>query len=140
MAKVTVIAEFSASSAQIWKVIGGFNALPAWHPAVGRSELEEDGTVRKITLVDGTTILEKLEYHSDEARECRYSIVESPLPVADYRATLKVSAQGEGSQVEWSGEFEPSGVSADEVVGLVHRIYQAGLDNLKLLLQHKDTD
>jgi hypothetical protein len=135
-----MIAEFSASSDQIWKVIGGFNALPAWHPAVGRSELEEDGTVRKITLVDGTTILEKLEYHSDEARECRYSIVESLLPVADYLATLKVSAQGEGSQVEWSGEFEPSGVSADEAVGLVHRIYQAGLDNLKLLLQHKDPD
>ena len=73
MTKVTVMEEFSASAHQIWNLIGGFNALPDWHPAVERSELEEGGTVRKVTLVDGVTILEKLEYHSDESRECSRS-------------------------------------------------------------------
>ena len=136
MAKVTVIEEFSASAEQIWNVIGGFNALPAWHPAVERSELEEGGSIRKLTLVDGAVILERLEHHSDETREYRYSIVENPLPVADYLATLKVSEHEEGSQVEWSGEFDPSGVSADEAVELIHGIYQAGLDHLKQVLQH----
>jgi hypothetical protein len=136
MAKVTMIEEFSASAERIWNVIGGFNALPAWHPTVEHSELEADGKIRKVTLGDGTTIFEKLEHHSDESRECRYSIVESPLPVVDYLATLKVSALGEGSQVEWSGQFEASEVSDSEAVELVEGIYRAGLDNLKKLLDH----
>ncbi|MCH8819943.1 MAG: SRPBCC family protein [Acidobacteria bacterium] len=135
MTKVTVMEEFSASANQIWNLIGGFNALPDWHPAVERSELEEGGTVRKVTLVDGVTILEKLEYHSDESRECSYSIVTSPLPVANYMATLKVTKHEEGSQVEWSGEFDPSGVSESEAVELVQGIYRAGLDHLKLVFQ-----
>lgn len=135
MTKVTVMEEFSASANQIWNLIGGFNALPDWHPAVERSELEEGGTVRKVTLVDGVTILEKLEYHSDESRECSYSIVTSPLPVANYMATLKVTQHEEGSQVEWSGEFDPSGVSESEAVELVQGIYRAGLHHLKQVLQ-----
>lgn len=136
MAKVTIIEEFSALAEQTWNLIGGFNALPDWHPAVEQSQLEADGSIRKVTLGDGTTILEKLEHHSDESRECRYSIVESPLPVVNYLATLKVSVLGEGSQVEWSGQFEPSGVSESEAVGLVEGIYRDGLDNLKKLLDH----
>ena len=136
MAKVTIIEEFSASAEQTWNLIGGFNALSDWHPAVEQSQLEADGSIRKVTLGDGTTIFEKLEHHSEESRECRYSIVESPLPVVNYLATLKVSALGEGSQVEWSGQFEPSGVSESEAVGLVEGIYRDGLDNLKELLDH----
>ncbi len=140
MAKVAMIEEFSASAERIWNVIGGFNSLPAWHPAVEHSELEADGKIRKVTLGDGTTIFEKLEHHSEEFRECSYSIVESPLPVVDYLATLKVSELGEGSQVEWSGRFEPSGVPESEAVQLVEGLYRAGLDNLKTLLNHQDTD
>ena len=136
MAKVTIIEEFSASAEQTWNLIGGFNALSDWHPAVEQSQLEADGSIRKVTLGDGTTIFEKLEHHSEESRECRYSIVESPLPVVNYLATLKVSALGEGSQVEWSGQFEPLGVSESEAVGLVEGIYRDGLDNLKELLDH----
>jgi hypothetical protein len=49
---------------------------------------------------------------------------------------LKVSALGEGSQVEWSGQFEASEVSDSEAVELVEGIYRAGLDNLKKLLDH----
>jgi hypothetical protein len=56
------------------------------------------------------------------------------LPVANYLATLKVSEHQEGSQVEWSGEFDPAGVSESEAVRLVHGIYRAGLDHLKELL------
>ncbi|MEE8348530.1 MAG: SRPBCC family protein [Acidobacteriota bacterium] len=136
MAKVTVIGEFNASADQTWQVIGGFNALPAWHPDVQRSELNEGKNVRTLTLVDGGTVIEKLELQSEESREYRYSLVRSSLPVSDYQSTLKVSPRGEGSQVEWTGEFEPSGVSADEAVALIHGIYQAGLDNLKQILHH----
>ena len=109
--------------------------MPDRPQAVEGSELEEGGTVRKVTLVYGVTILEKLEYHSDESRECSYSIVTSPLQVANYMATLKVTKHEEGSQVEWSGEFDPSGVSESEAVELVQGIYRAGLDHLKLVFQ-----
>ena len=135
MAKVTLIEKFDASAEQTWKVIGGFNSLPDWHPAVQHSELQEEGIVRKLTLVDGTRVLEKLEHHSDDSREHSYSIVQSSLPVADYLATLKVSAEEQGCRVVWSSEFDPSGVSESEAAELVEGIYQAGLDNLREILK-----
>ncbi len=133
MAKVTVIEKFNAPAEQTWGVVGGFNALPDWHPDVGHSELQE-GAVRKLTLFEGASILEKLEHHSDILREYSYSIVQSSLPVAGYLATLKVSSEGPESLVEWSSECNPSGVAESEAKELVKEIYQAGLDNLRRIL------
>ena len=43
MAKVLMSAILNASAVEVWKLIGDFNALPDWHPAVENSELTEDG-------------------------------------------------------------------------------------------------
>ena len=133
MTKISMTTDLDVSADEVWKLIGGFNALPDWHPDVGHSELQE-GAVRKLTLFEGASILEKLEHHSDILREYSYSIVQSSLPVAGYLATLKVSAEGPESLVEWSSEFNPSGVSESEAKELVKEIYQAGLDNLRRIL------
>jgi hypothetical protein len=44
---------------------------------------------------------------------------------------------GEGSRVEWSGEFTPVGVSNGEIYMLFQGIYQDGLEALKAHLEHK---
>ena len=48
--------------ATVWKMVGDFNALDVWHPAVTRSIATGNthGATRLLTLGNGATISEKL--------------------------------------------------------------------------------
>lgn len=135
MAKVSMSTELAVAPETLWGLIGGFNALPDWHPAVEKSEVEGEGegSIRTLSLVGGGTIVERLERVDDDERVYTYSITNSPLPVANYTATIRVREESDGSHsvVEWVGEFEPSGAPEADAVGVIQGIYQAGLDNLK---------
>lgn len=134
MAKIKMETKLAASADMIWKTIGGFNALPAWHPAVEKSESngEIKGSIRTLRLVGGGTVIERLEHISNVERVYRYSIVDSPLPVANYAAEIRVIDNGDGtSKVEWSSDFEPVNIPENEAARTIQGIYQAGLDNLK---------
>jgi hypothetical protein len=51
--------------------------------------------------------------------------------VTDYLSTLHVEdSDGGTSRVEWSGEFRPKGVSAEEVSRLFQALYENGLKAL----------
>jgi carbon monoxide dehydrogenase subunit G len=117
---------------EVWKRIGGFNALPDWHPMVQKSELAKGGQERKLTLPGGATIVEKLENKDDKSYRYSYSITDSPLPVADYHSTIEVHEEGDQSVVEWMGRFEPKGTTAaEDAQKAIQDMYQAGMDNLK---------
>jgi len=135
MSKVSMSGQFPVSPDQIWETIGRFAGLHDWHPAVESSETEGDGvgSVRKLHLAGGGTILEKLESIDDGERVYSYSIVDSPLPVSGYKSTLRVrdGKDGTGSMVEWSSEFQASGASENDAVKVIEGIYEAGLANLR---------
>lgn len=131
MAKVSMSTNLNVSADQVWKMIGGFNALPDWHPAIEKSELTEEGQTRTLSLAGGGKIVEKLEKVDDDARTYTYSIVDSPLPVANYTSTIKVSGEGDSSTIEWSSDFDPAGASDLDAMKAIEGIYQAGFDNLK---------
>lgn len=135
MTKVSTTAHIPISADEVWELIGHFSALPDWHPGVERSELEEGGKVRRLALVGGGTIVERLERIDDSERLYRYSIVESPLPVTNYVAELHVTPDddGTGCTVEWSSDFDPKGASTKDAMEVIQGIYQAGFDNLKKL-------
>lgn len=120
-------------ASQVWQVIGGFNALPDWHPAIEKSELDEEGgaKIRTLSLVDGGTIVERLEQVDDSERAYTYSILSGPIPVTDYVATIRVREAGQGCTIEWSSEFTPSGAPESDAVAAVRGIYEAGFENLK---------
>jgi len=122
--------DLNVSADDLWKLVGGFNALPDWHPAVEKSELTEEGQTRTLSLAGGGTIVEKLEKVDDGARTYSYVIVDSPLPVANYTSTMTVSGEGANSTVEWSSEFDALG-SEQDAISAVQGVYQAGFDNLK---------
>lgn len=123
--------------ADLWKKVGDFNAMNAWHPAIASSEIvkgnnNEVGAHRKLTLGDGAVILEELAARDDAGMNLTYIILEGPLPVTDYRSTITVVAEGDsGSKLTWSSTFKAAAgiepAKAQEVIG---GVYQAGLDNL----------
>jgi hypothetical protein len=121
-------------ASQVWQVIGGFNALPDWHPGIEKSELEDGGTVRRLTVPGAGTVVERLENLDDNARSYSYTIVEGPLPVADYAATIRVveDDDGKGCTVEWTSDFEPTGPEAD-ALAVIRGVFEAGLKNLEAM-------
>jgi len=132
MAKINMKTDLNVAPDEVWKLIGGFNALPDWHPAVEKSELEEEGSMRRLSLAGGGTIVEKLVSVDDKERVYSYLIIDSPLPVTNYEATIRVKDDGEGNtSVEWSSEFEAEGAPENEAMDVIAGIYQAGFDNLK---------
>lgn len=132
MAKINMKTNLNVAADEVWKLIGGFNTLPDWHPAIEKSELEEDGRMRRLSLTGGGTIVEKLEQLDDSERVYTYSIIDSPLPVSNYTATIRVKEDGEGkTTVEWSSEFEAKGAAENEAMDVIAGIYQVGFDNLK---------
>ncbi len=135
MAKVEMATELPVPAQRVWDLIGGFHTLADWHPAVEKSESEKEGTttLRRLYLAGGGTLLERLEAVDDNERVLRYSIVESPLPVGDYLATLRVRDRDDGASctVEWSSEFEPVGAPESDAVKVVQGICQAGYESLE---------
>lgn len=131
MAKVSVSTDLNVSADQVWKMIGGFNALPDWHPAVDESELTQEGQTRTLSLAGGGTIVEKLEKVDDGARTYTYSIVDSPLPLTNYVSTIRVSGEGDSSTIEWSSQFNADGVPEPDAMSAVQDFYREGFDNLK---------
>jgi len=128
MAQVSRTVHLPAPPDIVWKLIGSLQALPRWHPAIRTSDREEiDGVEHwRLTLVGGGEILEK-SWGGDE-RSYGYEILASPLPVANYRATITVAARPSGgSSVTWASSFEPTAANAREVIAA---IYEAGLSAL----------
>lgn len=138
MAKVQVETTLQVPASAVWNMIGGFNELARWHPAVVKSEEigDKGGVVsRRLTLSDGGVILSELEEHDDKARTYSYSVVETMLPVAGYRVRLHVRALADGYSctVAWTSEFEASGTPESDAVKLIRGLYEVGFDNLRRL-------
>lgn len=117
---------------EVWDLVGRWNALPDWHPAIVKSEQSDDGRIRRLTLAGGGFIEERLESADESQRTYTYALTAGPLPVANYRATVAVKNTGaEAATVEWSSDFEARGATEAEASAVIGQIYRDGLDNLK---------
>ena len=131
MTAVNTSQHFDVDADQIWKVIGNFQTLHDWHPMVSKSESKEGGTVRQLTLPDGSSVTETLKDHDDKARSYTYAITQSAMPISNYVATIKVTPEkGGGCTVDWSSDFEAHASESDLVKGM-EQLYRSGFDNLR---------
>ncbi len=135
----------------VWDKIKNFDGLNTWHPAVAKDELvsgtnNERGAVRLLTLGDGGTIKEKLLGFDAKHHRFRYEILEGVLPVSSYTSIVSIKAAGKGrSKVTWSGAFKRKdtgphpAADADDATATktMGGVYQAGLDNLKKIVETK---
>lgn len=117
-----------------------FNALPRWHPRIRDSRIENGepsdrvGCIRDFHLQNGDRIREKLLGLSDYDMFCTYAILESPMPLTDYIATLRLTPVTDGNRTfaEWSAEFDCDEDKAEGLVnGIGTDVFQAGFAALQ---------
>jgi polyketide cyclase/dehydrase/lipid transport protein len=118
---------------QIWEQAGAFCAIKDWHPLVAdcAEEKEGDVTYRILTLKDGGKIKEKLTATEDLSYS--YEIIESPLPVQNYKAKLWLETDDEPdrSVIFWQADFDPKGASEDDAKKTIAEIFAAGVKGIK---------
>lgn len=140
MALVYASSVIAAPAARVWEAVRDFNALPDWHPAIAESRIEagapadQVGCVRSFRLRDGGLIRERLLALSDYDFSCTYAILESPMGVENYVATLKLTpiTDGDRTFAEWSAEFDCPPEREAELVELIGGgVFQGGFDALK---------
>ena len=140
MALVYASSVIAAPAARIWETIRDFNGLPNWHPAIAESRIESGapadqvGCIRAFRLRDGGFIRERLLALSDYDFSCTYAILESPMGVENYVATLKLTpiTDGDRTFAEWSAEFDCAPEREAELVALIGTgVFQGGFDALK---------
>jgi hypothetical protein len=138
--RVYVSTVIDARADTVWSRIRDFNGLPGWHPLIADSRIENQqpadrvGCVRQFHTRDGGMIRERLLALSDYDFSCTYEILESPMGVSDYVATLKLTPVTDGDRcfAEWSAEFDcAEGRESELVRSIGQGVFQAGFDALK---------
>jgi polyketide cyclase/dehydrase/lipid transport protein len=118
---------------EIWAVVGEFCAIQNWHPAVAKCEETKEGdvTFRTLTLKDGGKIKEKLT--GTEATAYTYEIVESPLPVKNYKSKLwlEVDDEPDRTVIYWQSDFDANGKSDEEAKKIITGILGDGVKGIK---------
>ncbi len=146
MIKVYTSSIIDASADAVWAHIRDFNGLPKWHPAIAESRIEGNwpsdriGCVRNFRLTDGGVIREQLLTLSDYDYQCTYSILESPMGVQNYVATLKLTPVTDGNRTfaEWSAEFDtPPGQERKLADDIGQGVFQGGFNALKSYFSHR---
>lgn len=130
--EVTKTATVPASPEAVWKTIGQFCQISAWHPAVESCALSEKAgkPVRTLALKGGGTLVEEQTARDEGKMGYTYAILSGPLPVEDYRSTITVAKDGSGSKVTWTGSFKAKGTPDAKAEEVVAGIYDAGLKGI----------
>ena len=123
-----------AQPLKVWAVAGDFCAIKDWHPLVADCRQTEEGgtTFRTLTLKDGGTIKEKRLESGDTSYS--YEIIESPLPVMNYKAKFSVEKDPrnpEHTTIFWQATFDPKGVPVNDAYKKINDILEAGLEGIE---------
>jgi hypothetical protein len=140
MARVYTSSVINASAARVWARVRDFNGLSNWHPAIAESRIENGeppdkvGCIRNFTLRNGDRLREQLLGLSDYDMFCTYSILDSPMPLTNYVATLRLTpiTDQDRTFIEWSADFDCAPEREGELVSSIGgNVFQTGFDALK---------
>lgn len=148
--KVDQSITIDAPAAKVWALVGDFNGMPKWVPAVESSTATDGntpGSERTLTIKGGEQLSESLNAYDAAAMTLRYRM-KAPnlkiLPVNNYSSSISVTADGPNrSKVNWKGAFyrgymnnePPPELNDDAAVKAVSALYQASLANLKKVVE-----
>lgn len=127
----------------VWNLIRNFGALGRWLPGVKSCVIEGDdpgdrvGAIRRVEMGDVGVIREQLLALSDVDHAVTFSIIESALPIRNYRSTISLLpiTASNGTFIQWRGQFEASANHAASMEArMPTQIYQPAFDKLSEIL------
>ncbi len=143
--------DIKASPTDVWNLVKKFGALQQWDPAFSSTPIikgkeGEVGAMRAVTVKGGPTFQEELLALNEPEMAFTYGIVQSPLPIENYRSTMTVRPNANsGATVVWVANFARKNPSANPpeaesdagTVKLISDTYTGGLENLKKMMESK---
>lgn len=144
MVKVRRSTIIDAPIEAVWDVIRDFNGHDRWHPAVAESRIERNaesdqvGCVRRFRLADGSELREQLLTLSDLEQSFTYCLLDTPVPLFNYVAHVRLTPVTDGDRTfwEWESRFDTPRGRRDELAEMVGTdIYGAGFEAIRAHLK-----
>ncbi len=141
MVKVVRSTVLPAPVDSVWGVLRDFNGHDRWHPAVSESHVErrrgadEVGCIRNFRLDDGSELREQLLTLSDLEQSFSYCLLDTPVPLFNYVAHVRLAPVTDGDMTfwEWESRFDTPKGQEETLAELVgEQIYQAGFDAIRV--------
>lgn len=124
MEQVYVKEGLPASAEAVWQLIRDFHDISAWASSGRILDANGDGVgaVRRVQTPLGLAV-ERCEMHDEQGCQFSYALLESPWPLKNYVATVKVSPASESQcNIEWSSQYNvPPGMSLKDEVEKMYR-------------------
>lgn len=127
---------------RLWAVLRDFNGHDQYHPIVAASAIERGhpsdriGCVRRFTLQDGSELREQLLSLSDLEMAYSYCLLDTPIPLFNYVAHLRLLPVTDGNRSFWHWESRfttPPGREAELAEKVGNDVYAAGMDAVRQL-------
>ena len=95
-----------APTDRVWALLRDFNGHDRWHPrsksAIQRGQSADKlGCVRRFFLRDGSELRERLLTLSDLEQTFSYCLMETPVPLFNYVAHVRLAPDSEGDRTFW---------------------------------------
>ena len=148
MINVMASSVINAPVSPVWELIRDFGALGSWLPGVKSCVIEGDdpgdrvGAIRRLEMGDVGVIREQLLALSDVDHAVTFSIVESALPLRNYRSTISLLpiTKSDHTFIQWRGQFEaPADHAASMEARMPTHIYQPAFDKIAAILASEAT-
>jgi len=123
--------QLGAAIDEVWKVVGDFGGFVEAMGVPVEVSGDGIGATRTIALGPSPTV-ERLEELDNDAKRLVYSMLEGPLPLENYVATMQLSAvDGGHTRLEWSSTFDPGAMAEGDAIQAVSGIYKGGIAGLR---------
>lgn len=125
---------------EVWTVLRDFNGHDRWHPVVADSVIERGqasdrvGCVRRFHLRDGSELREQLLTLSDADTAYSYCLLETPIPLFNYVAHVRLAPVTDGDRTfwHWESRFDTPPGRERELADLVGReVYESGFTAIR---------
>lgn len=140
MVKVVKSTILNAPVEAAWEVLRDFNGHDRWHPIVADSAVEKGwpsdrvGCVRRFHLEDGSELREMLLTLSDADMAFSYCLLDTPIPLLNYVAHVRLAPVTDGDRTfwQWESRFDAPAGREEELRELVaENVYQGGFDAVR---------
>jgi hypothetical protein len=140
MVRVVRSTVIDAPPERVWAILRDFNGHSAWHPPVAKSAIERGrpadvvGCIRRFTLRDAAELREQLLTLSDLEMTYSYCMLDTPIPLFNYVAHVRLLPVTDGNLTFWQWESRFSTRPGEEaaMIKLVGEdIYGSGFEAIR---------